>query len=125
MTREEAIVMQKAIRDNLHETGKDYPYRDDMIPLMKESCDIAIKSLEQESVSREVYDHEYALRKEFEIKAYKLQRRLERVEHNIDKIKAEIEQTEINGHIRDIECFRAGINVALNVIDKYKAGSEQ
>lgn len=42
----------------------------------------------------------------------------------IDKIRAEIEQTEINGHIRDVECFRAGINIALNVIDKYKAESE-
>ena len=40
----------------------------------------------------------------------------------LNKLKAEIEQTEINGHIRDVECFRAGINVALNVIDKYKAG---
>jgi len=80
MTREEAIVMQKAMRDNLYETGKDYPYRDDMIPLMKESCDIAIKSLEQETVSREVYNNEYALRKEFEIKAYKLQRQLEKAE---------------------------------------------
>ncbi len=37
----------------------------------------------------------------------------------LDKIRAEIEQTEINGHIRDVECFRAGLNVALNVIDKY------
>ena len=37
-----------------------------------------------------------------------------------DKIRAEIEQIEINGYIRDVECFRAGINVALNVIDKYK-----
>lgn len=42
----------------------------------------------------------------------------------IDRIRAEIEQTEINGHIRDVECFRAGINIALNVIDKYKAESE-
>ena len=40
----------------------------------------------------------------------------------LNKLKAEIEQTEINGHIRDVECFRAGINVALNVIDKCKAG---
>jgi len=39
----------------------------------------------------------------------------------LDKIKAEIEQIEINGHIRDVECFNAGINVALNVINKYKA----
>lgn len=38
----------------------------------------------------------------------------------LDKIKAEIEQIEINGHIRDVECFRAGINTALNIIDKYK-----
>ena len=37
-----------------------------------------------------------------------------------DKIRAEIEQTEINGYIRDVECFSAGINVALNVINKYR-----
>ena len=38
----------------------------------------------------------------------------------LDKIKDEIEQTEINGYIRDVECFSAGINVALNVINKYR-----
>lgn len=37
----------------------------------------------------------------------------------LEKIKAEIDGIEINGHIRDVECFRAGINTALNVIDKY------
>ena len=42
----------------------------------------------------------------------------------LDKIRAEIEQIEINGHIRDVECFRAGINTVLNVIDKYKVESE-
>lgn len=42
----------------------------------------------------------------------------------LDKIRDEIEQIEINGYIRDVECFRAGINVVLNVIDKYKAESE-
>ena len=42
----------------------------------------------------------------------------------LDKIRSEIEQIEINGHIRDVECFRAGINIALNIIDKYKAESE-
>lgn len=42
----------------------------------------------------------------------------------LDKIISEIEQIEINGHIRDVECFRAGINVALNIIDKYKPESE-
>ena len=43
----------------------------------------------------------------------------------LDKIIAEIEQIEINGHIRDVECFRAGINVALEIIDKYNAESEE
>lgn len=38
----------------------------------------------------------------------------------LEQIRAEIEQMEINGHIRDVECFRAGINTALNVIDKYR-----
>lgn len=48
MTREESIIIQRAIKENLHETGKDFPYRDEMIPVMKESCDMAIKALEQE-----------------------------------------------------------------------------
>ena len=43
----------------------------------------------------------------------------------LDKLRAEIEQTEINGYIRDIECFSAGINVALNVIDKYRKGANE
>ena len=30
------------------------------------------------------------------------------------------ENFEINGHIRDVECFNAGIKYALTVIDKYK-----
>ena len=38
----------------------------------------------------------------------------------LDKIREEIEQVEINGHIRDVECFSAGINTALNIIDKYR-----
>lgn len=38
----------------------------------------------------------------------------------LNKIKTEIEQIEINSHIKDVECFRAGINTALNIIDKYK-----
>ena len=46
------------------------------------------------------------------------------VNNTLDNITAEIEQIEINGHIRDAECFNAGINTALNVIKKYKAESE-
>jgi hypothetical protein len=36
-----------------------------------------IKALKQETVSRESYEHEYFLRKEFEVKIDKLQRQLE------------------------------------------------
>lgn len=42
----------------------------------------------------------------------------------MDKIRNEIEQIEINGHIRDVECFSAGINAALNILDKYREGNE-
>lgn len=41
------------------------------------------------------------------------------------KITDEIQQVEINGHIRDVECFRAGINVALNIINKYKESENE
>jgi hypothetical protein len=43
----------------------------------------------------------------------------------LDKIRAEIEQAEIGDYIRDAECFRAGLNRALNIIDKYKVESEE
>ena len=43
----------------------------------------------------------------------------------LNKIRTEIEQIEINGYIRDIECFRAGIDAALNVINKYKKRREK
>ena len=42
----------------------------------------------------------------------------------LDKIRAEIEQIEINGHIRDVECFNAGVDTALKIIDKYRTESE-
>ena len=38
----------------------------------------------------------------------------------LDKIKDEIEQIEINGHIKDAECFIAGLNTASKIIDKYR-----
>lgn len=37
-----------------------------------------------------------------------------------DNIRNEIENIEIEGHIRDVECFNAGVNTALNIIDKYR-----
>ena len=48
MTKEEAIKMIKAIKNGLHETGKDFPYRDEIIPIAKEALDMAITELEQE-----------------------------------------------------------------------------
>ncbi len=33
-----------------------------------------------------------------------------------DNIIAEIENVEINGHIRDVECFNAGLNVAIDIL---------
>ena len=43
----------------------------------------------------------------------------------LEQIRDEIENFEINGHIRDVECFNAGIRHALTVIDKYKTESEE
>ena len=43
----------------------------------------------------------------------------------LDNLRAEIDEIEINGHIRDVECFSAGINTALNVIDKYMKGEQK
>ena len=45
---DKAITMQKAIYNGLKETGKDYPYRDELIPLMKESCLMSIKALDKQ-----------------------------------------------------------------------------
>lgn len=46
MIREEAIRFIDAIKRGLKSTGKDYPYRDEYIPKMKEACEDAIKALE-------------------------------------------------------------------------------
>ena len=59
MTREEAI-----------KNIKEHCYFANLIPQAKEALDMAIKALEQDTVSKESYDHEYFLRKELEI--YKL-----------------------------------------------------
>jgi hypothetical protein len=38
----------------------------------------------------------------------------------LDKIITDIENIEIEGYIRDVECFNAGINTTLNIINKYR-----
>ena len=48
MTEKEAIVFLDAIKRGLHQTGKDHPYRDDLIPKMKEALCIAIEEMKAE-----------------------------------------------------------------------------
>lgn len=48
MTEKEAIAYIKAIKNGLHETGKDFPYRDEIIPVAKEALEMAIEALEQQ-----------------------------------------------------------------------------
>ena len=47
MIREEAIKFMKAIKRGLKSTGKDYPYRDEYIPKMKEALEMAINALKE------------------------------------------------------------------------------
>ena len=49
MTIKDAINLQEALMVGLHETGKDFPYRDELIPMMKESCKMAIEALKKQS----------------------------------------------------------------------------
>lgn len=87
-----------------------------------EILDLATKALEQETVSKESYDHEYYLRKEFELKIDKLQRQFE-------KIRAEIENH--CGLAKENHCKYCsycnnvmGVREILEIIDKNKAETE-
>jgi hypothetical protein len=74
MTKEEIINEIKSLLSEL-DNGEDavaYLTQND-VKWLNEN----IKALEQETVSRESYEHEYFLRKEFEVKIDKLQRQLE------------------------------------------------
>lgn len=53
---DEAMMLQESIYNGLEETGKDFPYRDELIPLMKESCLVAIKALKKQ---KELLEYEY------------------------------------------------------------------
>ena len=46
---EDAIKYLQAIKDGLHETGCDHPYKDAMIPLMKAAIDRGIEAIKNES----------------------------------------------------------------------------
>ena len=81
---------------------------------------VAIKALEQETVSKEAYDHEYFLRKELEIEIYKLKQQ----EPVIDKIRAEIEALpKTYPFVNHIDTYVKEDDVK-KIIYKYKAESE-
>lgn len=46
MTKEYASEMVRAIKNGLHETGKDFPYRDEVIPVAKDALDMASRALD-------------------------------------------------------------------------------
>ena len=69
--------------------------------------------LEQETVSKESYEHEYFLRKEFEIKIAKLEQ-----EPILDKIRAEIEELKPHSHYT-----QEMKNKVLEIIDKHRGES--
>jgi hypothetical protein len=118
MTREEAIIYLKRADVTVGREPKTKT---------AEALEMAIKALEQETVSKESYDHEYFLRKEFEIK-------IARLEHDknivLDKIRAEIEGCE--DRVRSNEdydtaeyvAYTDAITDALVILDKYKADTE-
>lgn len=69
MTREEAILCIKGIKNLGHDMfteQKDF----------QECLDMAIKALEQETVPREHYEHEYFLRKELDFKVARLEKQI-------------------------------------------------
>lgn len=72
MNKEEVIEILKYNSNVIHQTIDG-----ETDPKEVEALDMAIKALEQETVSRESYDHEYFLRNKFEVKAWKLERIIE------------------------------------------------
>lgn len=119
MTREKAINLVMKVFDTLEgECNIEYDWREE-----HEARDMAIKALEQESVSRESYDHEYFLRKEHEVEIEKLRRLIRALERKesildvLDKVRAEI----VDLGQRTMNDNRAsGIWACRDIIDKYK-----
>jgi hypothetical protein len=91
MTREETITMLANMRDGLHETGKDFPYRDKCIPYMKEACDMAIEALKQDSILNKIKAEIQGLRN---CSCSCSDGIIDDVEDIIDKYKAESENKE-------------------------------
>lgn len=87
-----------------------------------DNCKKIIKALEQETVSKESYDHEYFLRKDFEIKIDKLQRQLKEQTMKEDKIRAELEKQE--KWLLQAGCNTYNVDIAFSSIISTLAESE-
>ena len=112
MTKGEIINKIKSILEELsYEDAVSYLTLND-ITWLEEN----VKALEQETTSRESYEHEYFLRKEYEIKAAK-------AESILNKVRDEIKQMDFDfgdyyDHTNEI------IEKVLEVIDKCMEESE-
>ncbi len=130
MTREEAIFCEKSYIGETNCT--DCNYYGTETCLSRESHRMAIKALEQETVSKESYDHEYFLRKELEMKIARLEHDKNEVLDKIRaEIKAKIEQEEFARSVfrheekdtaRAEQCTGSimAYNNVIRLIDKYK-----
>jgi hypothetical protein len=112
MTREEKIICKEFLND-ADKTHSCNEYK------------LLMNLIEQETVSKESYDHEYFLRKEFEIKIDELQHQLEeqavKAESILDKIREEAEQRrKMYLDMNDIDWLN-GCDYVLSVVDKYKS----
>jgi hypothetical protein len=129
MTREETITMLANMRDGLHETGKDFPYRDKCIPYMKEACDMAIEALKQEPCEDEIIltKEEYGqlLSNEFDNGYAKGYREALEQDSILDKIKAEIEALpKTYPFVNHIDMY-VKVSDVTKIIEKYKVESEE
>lgn len=119
MTREETkscistIEMLQRLAYNIHGV---------MDVIDADNCKKIIKALEQETVSKESYDHEYFLRKDFEIKIDKLQRQLKEQTMKEDKIRAELEKQE--KWLLQAGCNTYNVDIAFSSIISTLAESE-
>jgi len=112
----------KSVKDHIFKLAGDYKCWDNRLTDDEalELCHL----LEQETVTKEVYDHEYYLRKILENKIAKLEHDKNKV---LDKIRAEI--IEDCGYSKDyVGVFTYStikLETVLQIIDKYKAESEE
>lgn len=88
MTREEAIAtLETTEYELINQIGSKYCQK------KYEAVKMAIKALEQETVSKESYDHEYFLRKELDFKVARLEKQIAEQENCGDAVsRQEVDQ---------------------------------